>query len=110
MNHFNPTGLTRPDCVCWQKQAKQMERMLDLVAAEVCLITVDGAVRLNICDTAKDYYLASIVWAVMSIGIRQKKDDDGSCVIYQKEYEDMFERIKLLVLQRLDYIDGVVGR
>lgn len=105
---IKPIGLTIPECECWKSQAKRMEGGLDIVAAEVCLVTIEGAIRMHICDKAKEYYLASIIWAILSAGIRTRKDDDGSCALYRKEYEDMYDRIKPLVMQRIDYADAMI--
>lgn len=105
---LKPIGLTIPTCECFQSRLKSMEQGLDMVAAEVCCITILSAQHMHICNEARDYYLASIIWAVLSTGISQRKDDDGSCAMYRKEYKDMFDRLKPLVMQRIDYADATI--
>lgn len=105
---IKPIGLTIPTCECWKSQRKKMEAGIDIAIGEVCLATIASALEMHICDAAKEYYLASIIWGVLSAGIRQSKDDDGSCAMYRKEYEKLFDRLKPLVMQRIDYADAVV--
>ncbi len=105
---IQPIGLTIPTCECWKSQAKAMEGGLDTVVGEICALTIAAAQHMHICDSAKDYYLASIVWGILSAGITQTKDDDGSCAMYRKEYEELFDRLKPLVMQRIDYADAML--
>jgi hypothetical protein len=105
---IKPIGLTIPKCECWKSQAKRMEVGLDFVAGEVCHAVIGGAISMSICDEAKEYYLASIIWAVLSAGIRTAKNDDGSCAMYRKEYENLYDKLKPLIMQRIDYADAVL--
>lgn len=85
-----------------------MNEAIDEMSSLFILDVVEGATVVNLCDRAIDYYIAAFVWSLISIQVRIKKDDQGTIGEYRKEFEEVYERIRPLVMQRLDYADGVL--
>lgn len=82
--NFKPEGLTLPDCECFRKKAKAMNAAIDSLAA-MNIIQIRAAI------------------------IYRKDGDKGQMCFedYSKEYEAAYDRLRPLVMQRLQYADGV---
>lgn len=116
MTIFKPEGLIVPDCKCFKLQHKKMESYIDKVSALTMIGVLQAADKISLCEKARDYYIAAFVWALVSALVKSKPDDSKnifgpskySMVEYRKEFEEVYDRLRPLVMQRLDYVDGLV--
>lgn len=97
--NIKPEGLTLPDCHCFQKKAAVMNKEIDTVSSLACAEICVVAIEMGICKDARDYYIACILSDIMMVllspHIRPSEQE--------KEFEEVYNRIKPLVMQRLHY-------
>lgn len=105
-----PKGLTIPECKCFQKHLKDMNKGVDYVAGRVSLYVLGAGEELGICEKARDYYIAAAVSHIMQLLLYAKPGDKRGSELdmsdYVKDMEAIYDRLKPLVMERLDYVDG----
>lgn len=116
--NFKPEGLTLPNCSCFNKKAKAMNDYIDKVSSLFMLDVLEAANVVHICPSAREYYIAAFVWSLTSLLIERRKDDVGNSFdlkvqlppisSYRLEFEKVYDNLRPLVMQRLDYADGVI--
>lgn len=109
---IEPIGLTVPDCLCWKKQAKEMELAIDTVASIMMHEALRNANNIQICPVARDYYIAAIMFTMISALIPKRPDDKDYRVnpiaSYRQDFESVYDRLRPLVMQRIDHADAMV--
>ena len=110
---FKPEGLKLPDCPCFQKKPERMNAYIDHVIGIMIIQMRSDMAALNICKKADDYFIAGMIWACIAVVIDARENKDKgklSFEDYKKEYEEAYDRLRPLVLERLIYADGVMQR
>jgi nucleotidyltransferase/DNA polymerase involved in DNA repair len=105
---IKPIGLTIPECHCFQERLTVMNDNIDNLSAMICTAVVISAQRMHICDQAKDYFISALMADMMMTLLPKQKSREETMQECANEYEEIYERIKPLIMQRLEYADGVV--
>ncbi len=108
---FKPEGLILPDCHCFKTKTAVMNKEIDKASVFGTVDAVIAADALNICPAAKDYYIAAFVWSLMTTLLKPNPGDSpivSSMDNYRSQFEEIYDRLRPLVMQRIDYSDGVV--
>jgi len=109
---INPIGMIIPQCECWKKRPKDMEHSINTIASVLMLEALNDANSINLCPDARDYYIAAIMFTFVSALIPKRKDDNdyrkNPIASYRQEFENVYDRLRPLVMQRIDYADAVV--
>ncbi len=111
MTTFKPEGLILPDCHCFKTKTAVMNKEIDKASVFGTVDAVIAADALNICPAAKDYYIAAFVWSLMTTLLKPNPGDSpivSSMDNYRSQFEEIYDRLRPLVMQRIDYSDGVV--
>lgn len=109
---IKPIGLTIPECECWKSKPKAMDLVVDKIAAVLMIEAMSDADAINLCPAAREYYIAAIVFTFISSLVIKRKDDNdyrkNPMASYRQDYEKIYDRLRPLVMQRIDYVDAVV--
>lgn len=109
---INPTGMTIPQCECWKKKPKAMDNVIDKIASLLMLEALSDAKSINLCPIARDYYIAAIIFHFVSALVVRRADDNdwktNPIASYRQDFENVYDRLRPLVMQRIDYADAVV--
>lgn len=117
---IKPEGLKLPDCECFNDKVELQARqnILDKAAALCTQEILDVFYGLNYCDQSKDYFYAAFIFQ-MVVGCcpvfgnqsRKLSKDEYKKTMrlanHRVEIEEAYDRLKPLIMQRIDYIDGL---
>lgn len=106
--NIKPEGLTLPDCACFQKKTKIMNDCINKLCALNILQNRANMASMNLCTKADDYFIAAMIWSCLASIVNRKEGDNGQMCFedYAKEYEAAYDRLKPLIMQRLQQADG----
>lgn len=110
---IKPIGLTIPDCECFKNNLKQMNKYIDEISVILMLEALRDANAIHLCDKAREYYVAAIVWTMVAALIKKKETHDENKLVgadYRLDFEQTWDRLKPLVMERIDYVDAQVMR
>lgn len=105
---IKPIGLTIPECHCFKTGLQTMNERIDDLSAKVCLAVILAGRGLNICPQAHDYFISAIVADLLMTLLPKMKSDRETMQEVAKEYEEIYDRVKPLIMQRPEYADGVM--
>jgi hypothetical protein len=112
---FKPEGLQIPDCECFRdKQGFKLRNVLiDKVVAMATQDLSDAFFALNFCDKARDYYFSAMIFQMLigccpQYGKHVRKGAElGRLEEHRQEIEAAYDRIRPMIMQRIEYIDGM---
>ena len=105
---IKPIGLTIPDCHCFKTGLQTMNDRIDKLSAKVSLVVILSAQNMHICPKAHEYFISAIVADLLMTLLPKMKSDKETMQEVAKEYEEIYDRLKPLIMQRLEYADGVM--
>lgn len=105
--NFKPEGLTIPDCKCFQRDLIGMNSNINSLSAFTLRTIVVAYGSLGICDKAKDYFFASLIADLMLV--LAIPSDAKYTLPHKDKVEAAYDRIRPLIMQRLEYADAMVN-
>lgn len=104
--NFKPEGLTIPDCKCFKRDLIGMNANINSLSAFTLRTIVVAYSAIGVCPKAKDYFFASLIADLMLV--LAVPSDAKYTLPHKDKVEAAYERIRPLIMQRLEYADAMV--
>jgi hypothetical protein len=116
---IKPEGLALPDCQCFKDKlaVKVRNGLLDKVSAVITINASDSFHGLEFCDKSRDYFYSALIFQLLisccpkyGAFLRNSKGKIGRLENHREEFEAAYERLKPMVMQRIEYLDGMADK